>query len=59
MAHAVVQLIEAVCYTPEGREFVPDGVMGIFHLRNPSGRTIALGSTQPLIKMSARNISRG
>ena len=25
-----------------------DGVIGIFHSRNPSGRTMALGSTQPL-----------
>jgi hypothetical protein len=27
---------------------IPDGVIGIFHLHNPSGRTMALGSTQPL-----------
>jgi len=25
----------------------PDGVYGIFHLHNPSGRTVALGSTEP------------
>jgi hypothetical protein len=25
---------------------IPDGVIGIFHLGNPSGRTIGLGSTQ-------------
>ena len=36
---------------------IPDGVTGIFHLYNPSGRTVALGSTQPLIEMSTRNIS--
>jgi hypothetical protein len=24
---------------------IPDGVIGIFHWRNPSGRTMALGST--------------
>jgi hypothetical protein len=34
-----------------------DGVIGIFHLNNPSGRTMALESTQPLIRMSTRNIS--
>jgi len=28
-----------------------------FFLHNPSGRTMALGSTQPLRKMSTRNIS--
>ena len=27
---------------------IPDGVMGIFHWYNPSGRTMALESTQPL-----------
>jgi len=30
-----------------------------FHRHNPSGRTMALGSTQPLTKMSTRNISWG
>ena len=29
---------------------IPDGVIGIFH--NPSGRTVALGLTQPLTEMS-------
>ena len=38
---------------------IPDGVIGIFHLHNPSGRTMALGSTQPLTEMSTRNISWG
>jgi hypothetical protein len=35
----------------------PDGVIGIFHLRNPFGRTMALGLTQPVTDMSTRNIS--
>jgi hypothetical protein len=34
---------------------IPDGVIGIFH--NPSDRTMALGSTQPLTEMSTRRIS--
>ena len=34
---------------------IPDGVIVIFH-RN-SGRTMALGLTQPLTEMSTRNIS--
>ena len=38
---------------------IPDGVIGIFHLRNPSGRTVALGLTQPLTEMSTTNISSG
>ena len=36
---------------------IPDGVITIFHWRNPSGRTVALGWTQPLTEMSTRNIS--
>jgi len=38
---------------------IPDDVIGIFHRHNPSGRTVALGSTQPLPQMSTRNISWG
>ena len=33
---------------------IPDGIIGIFHCHNPSGRTKALGSTQPLTEMSIR-----
>ena len=36
-----------------------DAVIGIFHRKNPSGRTMALGLTQLLIEMSTRNISWG
>jgi hypothetical protein len=38
---------------------IPDHVIGIFHWHNPSDRTMALGSTQPLTKMSTRRISLG
>ena len=38
---------------------IPDGVIGIFQWHNPSGRTVALGSTQPLTEMSTRCISWG
>jgi hypothetical protein len=34
---------------------IPDGVTGIFHLHNPSGRTMAFGLIQPLTEMSTRN----
>jgi hypothetical protein len=44
------QLVEAPRYKPEGRGF--DGVIEIYHGHNTSGRTMALGSTQPLTKMS-------
>jgi len=36
---------------------IPDGVIGIFHLHNPSGRTVALEVTHSLTEMSTRNIS--
>jgi hypothetical protein len=38
---------------------IPDGVFIIFHLRNRSGCTMALGSTQTLAGMSTRDISWG
>ena len=38
---------------------IPDGVFGIFHRHNHSGRAMALGLTQPLTEMSTRNISWG
>ena len=38
---------------------IPGGVIGIFQWHNPSGRNMALGSTQPLTEMNTRNISRG
>jgi len=38
---------------------IPDGVIGIFHLHNPSGRTMVMGSNQPLPEMSTRNFLGG
>jgi hypothetical protein len=34
---------------------IPDEVIGIFNLPNPSSYIMALGSTQPLTEMSTRN----
>jgi hypothetical protein len=36
---------------------IPDCVSGFFHWHNPLGRTMVLGSIQPLTEMSTRNIS--
>jgi hypothetical protein len=36
-----------------------DEVIGFFNRSNPSSRTMALGSTQPLTEMSTRNLIRG
>ena len=47
MGHVVAQLVEPLHYKPEGHGFDSNGVTGIFHLHNPSGHIMALGSTQP------------
>jgi hypothetical protein len=54
---AVAQLVEEMCYNPEGRGLIPDCVIRIFHWHNPSDHTMAPGSTQPLKEMSTGNIS--
>jgi hypothetical protein len=38
---------------------IPDEIIGFFNCPNPSSRTMALGSTQPLTDMSARNLPVG
>jgi hypothetical protein len=38
---------------------IPDRVTEIFHSLNPSGRTMALGSTQSVTEMSTRDTSWG
>jgi hypothetical protein len=35
---------------------IPDDVIGFFSRSNPSSRTMALGSTQPLTEISTRNL---
>jgi hypothetical protein len=38
---------------------IPDEVIGFFNCTNPSSRTMALGSTQPVTEMSTRNLPGG
>jgi hypothetical protein len=38
---------------------IPGGVIGFFSDISPSDRSVALGSTQPLVQMSTRNIPGG
>jgi hypothetical protein len=38
---------------------IPDEVTGFFNLPNPSSRTMALGSTQPLTEMNTTNLPGG
>ena len=49
---AVAQWLRCCATNREIPGSIPDGVIGIFHSHNPSDRTMALGSTQPLIEMS-------
>jgi hypothetical protein len=50
-------VVNVLRYKSEGRWFESRWCNGIFHWRNPSDRTMALGSTQPLTEMSTRSIS--
>jgi hypothetical protein len=53
--HSVISINYAILFASS----IPDGVIGIFQWHNPSDRTMALGSTQPLTEMSTRCISWG
>ena len=44
----MAQSVEAL---PEVAGSITDGIIGIFYWLNPSGRTRALGSIQPLTEM--------
>jgi hypothetical protein len=57
--HEVAQLVEVLCCTPQDHGSIPDEVIVFFNLPNPSSRTMALGSTQPLTEMITRNLPRG
>jgi hypothetical protein len=59
LGHAVAQWLRHCAANRKVAGSIPDGVIGIFYCNNPSGRTMALGSTQPLTEMSTRNISWG
>ena len=56
---AVVQSVEAPRYKPQSRGFHSRWWHWNFWRHNPSGRTMALRSTQPLRAMSISNISWG
>jgi hypothetical protein len=57
--HAVVQWVRHCATNRKVTGSSPDGAIGIFHCHNPSGCTMALGSTQPLTEMSTRSNSWG
>jgi hypothetical protein len=55
----VAQWLRYCATNRKGAGSIQDGVIGIFHWHNPSDRTMAMGSTQPLTEMSTRSISWG
>jgi hypothetical protein len=56
----VTHLVEALRHEPKGRGFIfLWGDWNCFNYLNPSGHTMALGSTQSLIEMSSRNLLEG
>jgi hypothetical protein len=46
----------SMCINQKVAGSIPDEVTGFFNWRNPSSRTLALGSTQPLTEMSIRHL---
>jgi len=54
---AVAQWLRCCATNRKVAGSIPAGVIGIFYWHNPSDRTMALGSTQPLTEMSTRSIS--
>jgi hypothetical protein len=59
LGRAVAQWLRHYATNRQVAGSIPDGVIGIFQWHNPSGRTMVLRSTQPLIEMSTRCISWG
>jgi len=57
--YAVAQWLRCCATNRKVAGSIPDGVISIFNWYNPSDRTMALGSTQPLTEMSTRSISWG
>jgi len=59
MGTAVAQWLRCCATNRKVPGSIPDCVIGIFHLHNPSDRNMALESTQPVTEMSTRSISCG
>jgi len=59
LGRAVTQWLRCCATNRKVAGLITYGVIGIFHWHNPSDRTMALGSTQPVTEMSTRIISWG
>ena len=56
---AVAQWLRCCATNQKVADSIPASVSGFFIDINPSDRTMALGSTQPLTEMSTRSVSWG
>ena len=56
LAYAVAYWVEVRLASRKVEGSIPDGVIEIFHCLNPSGRTMALVSTEPLTEMCNREV---
>jgi hypothetical protein len=54
--HAMAQWLRHCAANRKVAGSIPDGVIRNFHRHNPSGRTMAMASTQPLTEMITSNI---
>ena len=59
MGHAWYSRFRQRAKNRKAARSISDGVTGIFHWLNPSGRIMVLESTQPVTEMSIRDISLG
>jgi hypothetical protein len=50
---------EALFYKPECLGSIPDNIIAFLNRRNYFGRTMALGSNQPVTEMSTKNFHLG
>jgi hypothetical protein len=55
----VAQFVKSLCKIQKVAGSILDGVIEMFHWHYPSGRTMALGSTQSLTEINTRDISWG
>jgi hypothetical protein len=59
LGYMVAHLVEAMSYKPKGHGFNSQWSQQDFSLLKPSSRIMVLGSTQPLIEISTKDISWG
>jgi hypothetical protein len=59
MICSLIDISSQIVCSREIMASIPDEVITYFNLANPSSRTVALQSTQPVTEMSTRNLPGG